>query len=286
MDEDTTSLGDHLAMLRRHWKLVTALVVVGALAGFGLSLTQPTLYESTTRMLVTEPVLSTDATAPAAMTPDEVATQAEVISSDNVARRVISTLGLDVSAKTLLKATTVSTDSSTSVVEITTEQPTAQGAADVANAFSSEYISYNADRVERSLQARRTSYESRLTEIRKQLRELRRAAARATDPDDILEAKTTIRLVTSRQAKVQTQLLQANFPVATPPASDQILVAATPAPSPSQPRSVRAAALGALLGLLLGTMLAYARDRRPTKRRSAPTAEPQPARHGGARVAS
>jgi uncharacterized protein involved in exopolysaccharide biosynthesis len=172
------------------------------------------------------------------------------------------------------------------VVEITTEQPTAQGAADVANAFSSEYIGYNADRAQQALEARQRSYESRLVELRKQLRELRAAAARATDPDDILEAKTTIRLVTSRQAKVQTQLLQAKFPVATPPASEQILVAATPPPSPTQPRSLRAAALGALLGLLLAALVAYAREHRPKKRTLTPTAEPATARRGGARVAS
>jgi polysaccharide biosynthesis transport protein len=287
MDEDVTSLGDHLAVLRRRWIVVATFLVLGALAGYGLSLTQATMYEATTRMLVTVPVDNPDGATAAELTPEEVATQAEVIRSDNIARRVIETLNLPESPETLLKATTVSTDSSTSVVEIQTEQPTAQGAADVANTFSAEYIGYNADRVQRSLEAKQASYKGRLGELRDQLKDLRKAQASLTDVDDVSEAKTSIRILTSRQARVQAQLLQAKFPVATPPASDQILQTATPAPAPSQPRPARATALGALLGLLLGVMVAYARDRRPDKRGSSTrTAEPEPVRRGGARVAS
>ena len=100
---------------------------------------QPRLYTSSSKLLLGLDA-STNSTAPVGLDPEEIATQAEVVRSDAVARSVIDRLDLDVSVEDLLASVTVEAVDNKRVVLISVDRPDADEAAAVANAFANEYV--------------------------------------------------------------------------------------------------------------------------------------------------
>jgi polysaccharide biosynthesis transport protein len=257
MDEDVTNLSDHLAILRRRWKLL----VVGLLLGVGLALAlsyvETPMYTAESTLLL-EPDKAT--TSPTIMDPDEVATQASVIASVGVAQRVIDELKLDETTQKLLKSVTVAVIDQTRTVSISAVRRSGQEAADVANSFARQYIAYRAaTAVEASVTAR-TALFNKLSTVKTQLATVRQDLG--NNPSDakrqLLEAQEAALVGQEAEISTEIALLQTTTPSS---AGGHVLLEAQVPVNPSQPRPKRAAALGGLLGLILGTLLAYARDR-------------------------
>ena len=122
MEQDLTSLSDHVAVVRRRWRVVVVCLILGIAAGVLLSLLQPRLYTSSSKLLLGLDA-STNSTAPVGLDPEEIATQAEVVRSDAVARNVIDRLDLDVSVEDLLASVTVEAVDNKRVVLISAERP-------------------------------------------------------------------------------------------------------------------------------------------------------------------
>jgi capsular exopolysaccharide synthesis family protein len=257
MEEDVTTLSDHLAILRRRWKLLVIGVFVGVALALTLSYVETPMYTAESTLLL-EPDKTT--TSPTVMDPDEVATQASVIGSVGVAQRVIAELKLDDTSQKLLKSVTVAVIEQTRTVSITAVRRSGQEAADVANSFARQYIAYRADTAVAASLTTRSALLAQLEKLKAQLATVRQDLA--NNPSDtkrqLLEA-TELSIV-GHEAEINTQI--AVLGTATPTvAGGQLLLEAQPPKNPSQPRPMRAAALGGILGLILGTLLAYARDR-------------------------
>ena len=95
MDQDLIRLQDHLAVLRRRWRLVALCVVIAVGLGLAWSFSQTKMYSGTASLLL-EPQQTTTDNAGVLMDPEEVATQADVVASVQVAELVASDLGLQV----------------------------------------------------------------------------------------------------------------------------------------------------------------------------------------------
>src|SRR5262245_982084 len=98
MDQDLIRLQDHLAVVRRRWRLIALCVVLAILAGLAWAFTQTKMYTGTATVLL-EPQQTLDSTTSSngvVMEPEEVATQADVIASVEVAERVVDDLDLKV----------------------------------------------------------------------------------------------------------------------------------------------------------------------------------------------
>ena len=140
-DTDVTRLSDHIAILRRQWRIPLVLMLLGGVVAAGLSVRQDTRYAAESRLLI-EPT-STETTG--RMDPTEVSTLAQLVDSARIAERVIEELELDVDTATLLDSVTVTTVEQTRVVAIAALRPTAQEAADVADSFARQYIAYQVE---------------------------------------------------------------------------------------------------------------------------------------------
>lgn len=257
MEHDVTSLGDHVQIMKRRWRLLAAGLLLGVVAGLGLSAMQDTEYTAEATLLLEPGRTPTSATV---MDPDEVATQANVVGSVAVADRVIEELGIDQSPQDLLASVTVTVIDQTRTVAVAASRPTAAEAAEVANAFANEYIAYRVEEAVANTAAVRAALQSQLSTVTAELATVREELEQGPAADRTASLEAQEQSLVARQADLQTQVTLLGSPTEPTPGGD-LLYPAEPPGRPSQPRPLSGAALGGLLGLVLGTLMAYTRDR-------------------------
>ena len=135
MTEDFTRVSGHAAVLRRRGWIVVLAALAGALLGAAAAPLATTSYSAESVVLVPTPADSTDDTV--------VDTQAEVVTSDAVARAVADDLGGDADPRGLLDSLSVEVVTDTTAISITSTQGDPDTAADVANAFATGYVTFS-----------------------------------------------------------------------------------------------------------------------------------------------
>lgn len=259
MDQDITTLGDHVIIMRRRWRFPVVLTLLGILTALALSSAQEPLYRSTATLLLEPEKVTTGAVV---MDSGEVATQAGVVASLPVAERVVESLSLDEDPSQLLDSVTVEVLEQTRTVGITAERPTAQEAAEVANAFATEYVEYRTGAAADASEAARNLLLAQLAEVRNELAavqdELQSLLVQDERRDELEALEQSLRAV---ETQVRTDLALATAQAPEGAVGGQVLRRAQPSGSAAQPRPLRAAGFGALVGLVLGVLLAYVRDR-------------------------
>ena len=255
-DTDVTRLSDHIAILRRQWRIPAVLLLVGAGVAAGLSFRQDTVYGAESRLLI-EP---TTGDASGRMDPTEVSTLAQLVDSARIAERVIDELDLQLDPASLLDSVTVTTVEQTRVVAIKALRPTAQEAADVADSFATQYIAYQVETAgEVVFETRNRLIEERAL-VQDELADVRSQLDGATD-EELQELEARVDSLVVREAELITELALTTEDEATARAGGVLLRDATVPTTPAEPKPTRAAMLGGLIGLILGIVLAYGRDR-------------------------
>jgi capsular exopolysaccharide synthesis family protein len=132
---------DVLAALRAGWWLVVMGVVIGSLAALGVSLLMTPKYSASTQMFVsTDDASSTSAVFQGSQfSQDRVSSYAELLGGDELAARVVSTLGLDMSAGQLASEVEVSTVPQTVILNVTVTDPSPRQAQDIANEIAVQF---------------------------------------------------------------------------------------------------------------------------------------------------
>ena len=258
-DTDVTRLSDHVAILRRQWRLPAVLLVVGALVGFALSFRAETLYAAETRLLL-EPTRPTSSTGGRVMDPTEVSTLAQLVGSGAIANRVIEELELDTTAPELLDAVTVTTVEQTRVVEVAALWPDAEEAAAITDSFAEQYIDYQVDSAAAVVAATRAGLIEERSVVDEELADVEAELEGASEeerPD--LEARAeSLRI---RSAELTTEIALTSESEADLSPGGVVLEEAKVPQQPAEPKPLRAAMLGGVIGLILGAVLGYARDR-------------------------
>lgn len=259
MDRDVTSLSDHLAIMRRRWRSVALCTVLGIAAALALAALQEPVYRAEAVVLLVPERVTTGATL---MDPDEVATQARVIASAPVARRVIRELGLDEDAHELLRSVSVEVLEQTRTVGITAERASAEGAARVANAFARGYGDY---RAEAAVEARTEVRDGLIAQLGSAVDELENVrgelAGEGLTEDRRQELEAREQSLVARVSELRTEVALAGVGAPQGDVGGEVLTDAQPPAEPAEPRPLRGAALGGLLGLVVGVLVAYVRDR-------------------------
>jgi succinoglycan biosynthesis transport protein ExoP len=254
VDRDRTNFAGYSAILRRRWRLVAFIVVVAVAASLAYSLSQAKTYTATSVLLI-EPTGSASGSSSTAIDPEEVATQAQVVSSLPVAKQVIKRLNLSDSPQDLVDDVTVSVNG-TRVLDVAANRDTAAGAADVANTFAKEYLTYRQQQVTSS----RSSQLAHLTSLQAKVATIdQKIASNKGRSDDAL---------TTRRQSLQTQIGQVSSELsalakysAASIAGGEVLRPATEPGSATSPKPLRNAVVVAVLALIVGLGIALLRDR-------------------------
>ena len=138
-DEATVELSDYLAVLRRRKLLILVATVLGLAAGLAYSLSRPSVYTSTAKVLVASPTKQIASTTAISMP-----TEQEIVESDAVAQRAQARIDDAPEIDSLLDRVEVSSPTESLVLYISYSAATAAEAQDGAQAFASSYISFSA----------------------------------------------------------------------------------------------------------------------------------------------
>ena len=132
-------MSTYWATLRRHTRLVAALVAAAVLAGIGVGLLAPKSYDATAKVLIGQRTQLDALLGASSYAPDperEVNTSLELVALEPVAENVRRRLGLDVSAPALAGKLSAQIDRNSNVVSITVRDASPSEAARLANAFA------------------------------------------------------------------------------------------------------------------------------------------------------
>jgi uncharacterized protein involved in exopolysaccharide biosynthesis len=264
-------------LLQSAWRykgLIAAVVLAGALLGYGWAARQPTLYEGVARV-----VLAGSSTSPlgepsqAPVDPGQyLRQQAQLMRSAPVLERAVKRSGNRISAETLRQRLEVDAAKDADLLTIRVLDSTATGAAQLADAVAAAYDQFLARQLRaraldmaRQLQNRQSELKTRLAEI---------DAKRADEPNNLVLRAQRDALVRQLSA-IQSTLMQ----LMTAAERTRPVLVLEPAAVPKQPISPspgRAMVIGMLVGLLVSAVLVWWLTRRqgPTSKSSA--SEPGP----------
>lgn len=232
--QEDEGLKRYLVTLRERWWLVVACVLVTTAVAIVYVQTASKVYRTGSEILVT-PVSNNDATLTglglilSSNDPTrDVSTASSLIATDTVARRVIDKLGLDTTPQKLLQRVTAEPLAQSSVVTVAAEADTAEGAADLANAFATEAVNVRTESLREQL-------DRTIPALREQL---------AAVPETEREALT---------ARIAALVALRGVPDPTL----RVVTPATPPETQASPRPRLALAAGILGGLVLGIAAAF-----------------------------
>lgn len=148
----TASLGDFFSVLRRRWRVLSAIVLLSLALSAAFVALSPPRFES--RSVVKVNPLDADPLSSDGDSDVSTVTEAQVVASTSVAERVALELGPGVGAAGLLERVEVSSPLGSQLLEITFADRTAAGAAKGANAFAQAYLDYRRDTAAARVQER------------------------------------------------------------------------------------------------------------------------------------
>ncbi|MBW3601742.1 MAG: AAA family ATPase [Actinobacteria bacterium] len=249
------------SLWRYRW-LVAVAAVIGAIVGFALSSLQPTLYEATASLTLSDPTASSvfGEDSGSFEDPESVTTftlrQADRVTSAAVLARAAKLLeGVD--AGGLGKRLTVTPDAEVATLAITGSGSSPGEAARLANAAADAYQAVSASTTREEAEAAL----AQLVPIRQRLLTRIRSLSAATDASALSEMEALL----SRLVELDTQADQIRTEAFLVGDGVEYREDATRPRAPSQPKPVRDAWIMGILGLVIGAVIAWWRAGRNRK---------------------
>ncbi len=258
LENDVVDLRAQSMVLRRRWRVIAAMTALGLGIALALAYLQTPSFAAHSEVLI-EPLSAQPPASGVLVQPDEVVTQIQVVASEPVATAVIDQLGLSDTPSSLLKSVSVSTVDVTRALLIEVTRGNAQDAADIANAFATQYLSYRQTRATAQSNASRAVYVQQVNDLQDKLAQISRERRKASGTHKAaLQSERQSLLIQLTQASAQLAILDSSGSGAV--SGGEVLLPATVPTSKAAPRPIRMLILGGFIGLLLGIGLAYVRD--------------------------
>lgn len=251
-----SALRRHTGAVRRRWRLVLVVALAAMTGALVYSLAQPPTYRASTDILLSPTIFDVGQRG-STIEPEEVNTQAQVVTSQPVAELVQQDLGLR-EAPDLSRRVVVEAMGASRVLRITTMEPSATDAADLARSVATSYLSFRRTNAQQSLTEVQAALADRQQTVENRLNRINRQLNRSPDNSARLQAERRNLLaelgqLTARQTSLDTTVSRS--------AGGSVLTEPSTPSSPASPRPVLNLVLALLAGLLAGVTLALLRDR-------------------------
>ena len=237
-DQSSAGLRHYVGILwRRKWIVLLAVIIIPAVV-VAVSLTRPTLYSATARIMAVSQSPSVSVAVGTYVDPSkpderEMQTLASFVVTPEIARSVGTDLGWPDDPELLVSVTKAESDPTADIIAVTAVRPTAQQAAALANAFAARFVLW-----------RKNTQQKALAE-----------AVKLLDEQIALTTNGSPTYAALVERRGQLQVLQAL-------ASGGLTIgeAAQPPDRPSSPKPVRDGVLAFAAALVLGVGLAFSRE--------------------------
>lgn len=277
-DSTAIDVGSWFSTLARNWWVIVGLIVIGVVVGAVVTLAQPKEYTATSSVYIGQ---TTDASGnPMAGLNSNAKAAVQLLASQVALEAAAERTGMDISAGTLRKQTTIETPSSTvktttsvvNIVVISVTDTDPERAAAAANALAEVLLERLESGVDEKIAvletqlaesqeayaaslARSVAAEEALADIAKGSGSAADKAAASSTWVALAQAAATQQESLSRSIQ-QTQLLLLSAQQNELP---RVLHEAAVPDSPSGPSMTISVAVGALAGLVIGVIVAFAR---------------------------
>lgn len=249
-EQETRTLRDYLAILRRRRLVILGICVIGAATALGLALTKEKTYTADAALRIKEVEESLSLVGllpPQGELPAQTSAQAAATATrTTVLRRVTEELGIDVEPEDLEDDVTATQDAQSNLVTISAEAGTAEGSADLANAVAGQVVIYGnevaRDRYSKFADRLRAQAEA-ITVPGEELIELT-PQERQEVADDLARRKSLLDDAAALQS------------LSTVAETAEVTDEATPPDSPTAPKPIRNTIIGGFLGLIVGLLAA------------------------------
>ncbi len=255
-------LRDYSSIVRRRWRLVLVMVVVGALGGGAYAVVRGPSYTATAQVVVAAVTQGPLNQATQASSQVNMSTEQAIAQSAPVIQQAAATLGVPVAhlvtavSKRLSVTVPASVLTTSNVLQISWQASTPSAAQQGADAFANAYLSYRHHQLagqvavlEATLQQQADSLKGQMSTLSEQLSRTSAASVR-----QILGIR--LNELSGQASTAETQL--ATLPTYNVSGGNYI-----PAVLPGKPSGVGRSviiAIGLILGLLIGLALAFTRD--------------------------
>lgn len=240
----TPTLRSYLALARRRKWWIAIAAIIGVAASVALSVRQPDQYVATAQILVQPSGASTVAGgAPSAVTPTDVQTDVQLLTSAQVESAVSRRLGSSppVSAAEIAQ---------TNVIAISAISRSPARAALIANTYAKAFVNLQQDAAIKEL-----------TAVELQLRtQIRTLGTRISNLHGQSGTASKQLVLLNQQAVLREQLAQMQVSGAVTTGGVEIVTPALAPGSPSSPKPLQDGLLGLAAGLILGIGGAFLRD--------------------------
>jgi capsular exopolysaccharide synthesis family protein len=270
---------NYLRAIARHWKIITACVLVALVVGVVLTggddrgdgQSRPnTLFEATTYLL---PTTAAGGTIRGGET--GLATTASLVTLGPVPRNAAEALGEDDAVALANQISAEPDPEGTGMLLISATDAREQRAILLANTFAAELLEYLAAQTTEDYE----QIQEQVDELQRQINQAQRREAEATTEAARTEAAERVSSLESQQSYYELQLGQLAFQVGNDPSGFEVIEEATARQIATsdgfeapQSRAVRLG-IAAAIGLILGIALALVLERFDTKIRSKDAAE-------------
>ncbi|GAA4631054.1 hypothetical protein GCM10023196_058860 [Actinoallomurus vinaceus] len=246
-------LAEYLAMLKRRWWVVAAAAALGVALAAMLVVVMPKTYSAFT--VVNATPTSLDSGSQSGRQQDiNLQTEAQRVRSYSVAERVARSLGTKATPGELSASVSVNVPNNSTVLYITVEASTADGARSRAHAFAQAYLDDRRDSATNVLMGQMSALERQINSLSKQLR---------TMADKVQKNLVVAQMQALNNKASDLRVLAANV------SPGQIITDARLPSSPSDPTLMKYLPSGLVGGLLLGVVLAILLDRTDKRVRTA-----------------
>ena len=252
-------LRDYMQVIRaRKWVIIQAVVIV-TLTALAVSYLQPSSYEGTAQVLVSEKGSSAavigDLLPQLSAQPERaMQTQVQLIQIRPIAEAAIKKLNLQITPDELAKRVSVTTVGQTDLVKITATAGDPAQAAAIANAVADEYVSSTKAAQRASLAAAADEVQKRLDQAKADILALG-ARINASGKSDQLSAELQIATGTYTTLAQSLEQLKINQQLETGPG--RVVSVAVADNRTVAPKPLRNAALGLVVGLVFGLGMAF-----------------------------
>lgn len=250
---------------RHRWLLVAA-TLLGGLLGLVFSVLQPVRYEAVASVLLATP----ESAEPTFDAERNVQNQVGIMTSAAVLAQAARRAGGGLTVEDVRDRVGVDASQSSDVVAIRVRDPTAAGAAKLADSMALAYEDVLTERRRREAEAAIPVAQAQQARLRDRLGELGRALD-ANPGNPILEAERDTVTAALREA-INEELQREQDRVRRPTAGTALLQGAETPTGPAEPQRARNVALGALLFLIAAVALAWALAGRRARAAPAPAA--------------
>ncbi len=238
------TLRSYIALVRRRKWWVAAATLLGLGASLGLSLKEAKQYAATAQILVQSPGSTAFGLAPPVVTPTQVQTDLQLITSAPVQQAVVRKLG----SRRSVTATEVA---QTNVIGITAVSPSPSGAALIANTYASAFVAEQQNAALANSAAVEARLRGQISSLSHQVKGLGKTGSAGADQSALLNQVAVLR--------AQLAQMQVSGAASSTVGLEIVTPAVAPA-APSSPKPVQDAGLGLAAGLVLGLAFAFVRD--------------------------